>query len=85
MRVPTERELNFYKFTMQSAVTFIILDLCIFKLSQTKVKSWEVALYWGGLSGIAGYWMPSPLAGKNSQTIIEDSRETNVINSDPPQ
>lgn len=47
------------KFAMQVILTFAILTLCIGKLTMSSQAD-DKALYWGGIAGLFGWWMPSP-------------------------
>lgn len=62
-RIPTEGEFSFrnldsLKFVMQIVITFFMLMLCWNGLHHENDNT--RALYWGGLTGIIGWWMPSP-------------------------
>lgn len=70
-RIVTEQEFNFrniesLKFVMQIVITLFMLGMCWSGL-QIKDDSTR-ALYWGGLTGIIGWWMPSPGGFKNSSS-----------------
>lgn len=61
--ISSEEEFNFrnldsLRFLMQIIITLFMLGMCWSGL-QTKDESTR-ALYWGGLTGIIGWWMPSP-------------------------
>lgn len=61
--IPSEEEFNFrnldsLKFVMQIIITFFMLMLCWNGLQHEDDNT--RALYWGGLTGIIGWWMPSP-------------------------
>ncbi len=47
---------------VQIGLTFIIVGLCIGKLT---VDKQDKALYWGGIMSIVAWWMPSPGASKS--------------------
>ncbi|MGL5879317.1 MAG: hypothetical protein ACRC2V_16275 [Xenococcaceae cyanobacterium] len=46
------------KFYAQIFVSLSVLFFCMAKLNDAKGE--ELALYWGGITGIVGYWLPSP-------------------------
>lgn len=52
------------------------MSLCIYKLVTADPKDNQNALYWGGLSGILGYWLPSPTneTENDSLSVITASR-----------
>lgn len=85
MHTPTEKELTFYKFIVQVGFSAIFIFFCLFKLGFTKLKSGEQSLYWGGLIGNIGYWMPSPLQKKEGDQVAIDSKETNVFPAENQQ
>lgn len=57
------RNLDSLKFVMQVIITLLMLGMCWSGL-QTKDDATR-ALYWGGLTGIIGWWTPSPGGAKN--------------------
>jgi hypothetical protein len=55
------KRLDTWKFVIQFFFSSIVVGLCVFKLAATDAKdNPNAALYWGGLTGILGYWLPSP-------------------------
>lgn len=48
-----------WRFGVQVFFSSIVLGLCIFKLG-SPADDKNIALYWGGLSGVLAYWLPSP-------------------------
>lgn len=48
------------KFAFQAFVSSVILFFCMAKISE--VSGDELALYWGAITGILGYWLPSPVS-----------------------
>ncbi|WP_292709452.1 MULTISPECIES: hypothetical protein [unclassified Nostoc] len=48
-----------WRFGVQVFFSSIVLGLCIFKLGSPGEDK-NVALYWGGLSSVLAYWLPSP-------------------------
>lgn len=62
-QISSEQEFNIrnvdsLKFVMQIIITLFMLGMC-WRGLQIKDDSTR-ALYWGGLTGIIGWWMPSP-------------------------
>ncbi|MEH2328171.1 hypothetical protein [Nostoc sp.] len=49
-----------WRFGVQVFFSSIVLGLCIFKLGSPAEEDKNIALYWGGLSGVLAYWLPSP-------------------------
>ncbi|WP_392534787.1 hypothetical protein [Nostoc sp. C117] len=48
-----------WRFAVQVFFSSIVLGLCIFKLGSGGDDN-NIALYWGGLSSVLAYWLPSP-------------------------
>ncbi|WP_373530747.1 hypothetical protein [Nostoc sp.] len=48
-----------WRFGVQVLFSGIVMGLCIFKLG-SPADDKNVALYWGGLSSVLAYWLPSP-------------------------
>lgn len=77
------KHIELYRFLFQAAVSsFIMLfamAMLLFHPGQRRVNE---ALYASMLSGIAGWWLPSPAAKKESNIAVE-SEITNIsANSD---
>ncbi len=53
------KRLDSLKFAMQLILTAAILTLCIGKLTMSSQAD-DKALYWGGITGLFAWWMPSP-------------------------
>lgn len=53
------QRLDSLKFAMQVVLTVAVLSLCIGKL-MTNVQADDKPLYWGGITGLIAWWMPSP-------------------------
>lgn len=50
-----------WRFGVQVLFSSLVLGLCIFKLgSPSPEDDKNVALYWGGLTSVLAYWLPSP-------------------------
>ncbi|WP_292852478.1 hypothetical protein [Nostoc sp. NMS8] len=60
MKNQPERKFNqeAWRFSVQVFFSSIVLGLCIFKLGSPDNDK-NVALYWGGLSSVLAYWLPS--------------------------
>ncbi|OKH36375.1 hypothetical protein NIES2119_17155 [[Phormidium ambiguum] IAM M-71] len=55
------KKFEYWKFGVQVFFSTIVIGLCIFKLCTSDAKNEpNTALYWGGLTGILGYWLPAP-------------------------
>ncbi|WP_026082787.1 hypothetical protein [Mastigocladopsis repens] len=55
-----------WTFGVQVFFSTIVLGLCTFQLVADK-KEQNQAIYWGGLTGVLGYWLPSPSNSKNEE------------------
>ncbi|MBW4526544.1 MAG: hypothetical protein KME18_15350 [Phormidium tanganyikae FI6-MK23] len=67
------------RLSMQVAFSSIILCFCLFKLSNPN-DSQTSALYWGGVTSVLAWWMPSPggsSSSRNSTSIKAD--EVNAV------
>jgi len=64
------REIDSLKFVMQVLLTLSVLTLCVGKLVTSTITD-DKALYWGGITGIMAWWMPSP-GSKPSTKKSED-------------
>lgn len=53
------KRIDSLKFAMQIALTVAILGLCIGKMTMG-AQSDDKAIYWGGITGLVAWWMPSP-------------------------
>jgi hypothetical protein len=58
------------KFCMQAIFSTIVLGLCVFQIGSIRDKE-NIALYWGGLSSVLAYWLPSPGQTKNNKEGTE--------------
>ncbi|MBW4440446.1 MAG: hypothetical protein KME10_04265 [Plectolyngbya sp. WJT66-NPBG17] len=64
---------------MQVAFSSIVLCFCLFNLSNPN-DSQTSALYWGGVTSVLAWWMPSPggsSSSRNSTSIKAD--EVNAV------
>lgn len=66
------------RFSVQVAFSTLVLCFCLFKLSSPN-DSQSSALYWGGVTSILAWWMPSPggSPARNSASIKAD--EVNAV------
>jgi len=54
-------KLETWKFGIQVFFSTIVIGLCVFKLAEPQGQNNpNVGMYWGGLSGVLAYWLPSP-------------------------
>lgn len=80
------RELEVFKIGMQGLITIIILSFCIFKLSGfSGDRRVNESLYSSILSGIMGWWMPSPTQGGRKDGISVDTESTTIVNNQNDQ
>lgn len=56
------------KFLFQMLLSLILVGFCIVKLIDDNND--RAALYWGGLTGIIGFWLPSPHGSSGSIAAI---------------
>ena len=59
------RKTESLRLVTQIALTFIVLTLCIGKLA-TNDDDKDKALYWGGITSLVAWWMPSPGSSTNA-------------------
>ncbi|MCX7594661.1 MAG: hypothetical protein N2235_13040 [Fischerella sp.] len=53
------RRLQTWRFGIQFLFSSVMIGLCTFQLVNDKTKE-NQTLYWGGLSTVLAYWLPSP-------------------------
>lgn len=58
-----------WTFGVQVFFSTIVLGLCTFKLVAPSAPN-DQALYWGGLTGVLAYWLPSPTSSKNEEQLL---------------
>jgi hypothetical protein len=59
------KKLETWKFAVQVFFSAVVLTLCVVKLAEPNSENnSNLAMYWGGLSGVLAYWLPSPANGK---------------------
>lgn len=62
------KSLDTWKFVTQFFFSSVVVGLCVFKLAVNDGKdNQNAALYWGGLTGILGYWLPSPTSKQDDE------------------
>ncbi|MBW4615864.1 MAG: hypothetical protein KME21_21800 [Desmonostoc vinosum HA7617-LM4] len=79
-----------WKFSIQVLFSAIVLGLCVLQIGLTRDKE-NIALYWGGLSSVLAYWLPSPTQSKDDKeqmtlttsTIASANNNGNNGHSDP--
>ncbi|MGG6263440.1 hypothetical protein ACQ4M3_03670 [Leptolyngbya sp. AN03gr2] len=73
--MPTQEKV---RLSMQVVFSSIILCFCLFKLSNPN-DSQSSALYWGGVTSVLAWWMPSPggSSSRNSASVRAD--EVNAV------
>lgn len=54
------KKLDVWKFAIQVVFSAVVLALCVSKLAVDNLEAPDKSLYWGGLSGVLAYWLPSP-------------------------
>lgn len=73
------KSLDTWKFGIQVFFSSVVISLCVFKLVTANPNdNQNVALYWGGLSGILAYWLPSP-ARTQDDSVPRVTTESAVI------
>lgn len=78
------QKIPFYKFAIQAIFSSVILVFCLYQLgSQGRGKRVNESLYSSILSGIAGYWLPSPTGRRSDGDagVSIDGDSTTVINN----
>lgn len=78
------QRIDFYKFIIQAAFSTLILGFCIYQLSnQERGRRINESLYSSILSGIIGYWLPSPTSRRSDGDagVSIDGDSTTVINN----
>lgn len=68
-----------HKAIVQTVLSLAVVSLCLFKLVDKNTAAEEKALFWGGLSGILGYWLPSPPESKSQDLLVGKSPEDEVL------
>lgn len=53
------------KFGVQVFFSSVVLGLCIYQLTANDASKDNQALYWGGVTAILAWWMPSPKTEKD--------------------
>ncbi len=62
------KKMDSLRFVVQVGFSLIVLSLCIGKLTLPNQNDHDQALYWGGITGLLAWWMPSP---GNSKTVFK--------------
>jgi hypothetical protein len=58
------------RFGVQFLFSATVLFFCIYKLAIAPENQNSNALYWGGITSILAWWMPSPSSHKNNSPSI---------------
>ncbi|MBE9210001.1 hypothetical protein IQ244_26605 [Nostoc sp. LEGE 06077] len=56
---------NAWRFGVQVVFSAVVLGLCIVQLVSKPSNDQNTALYWGGVTSVLAYWLPSP--GQNRE------------------
>jgi hypothetical protein len=64
------RKMDSLKFLVQVIITIVMLSLCVFSLHKEEA---DKAIYWGGITGVIAWWMPSPGSSKAANSGEKDS------------
>ena len=73
------KNIELYRFLFQAAVSSaIMLFAMVMLLFHPGKQRVNEALYASMLSGIAGWWLPSPTGGKKESNIAVESEITNI-------
>lgn len=68
-----------YTFYMQAAISSTLVLFCMFNLTfHQKGSRGNEALYASLLSGVFGFWLPSPASASKANNIAIESEETNI-------
>lgn len=74
------KSLDTWKFGIQVFFSSVVISLCVFKLVTSNPNdNQNVALYWGGLSGVLAYWLPSPARTQDESELPKVTTESAVI------
>jgi hypothetical protein len=76
----TNHKLETYKFWIQVFFSTIVLSLCAFQLLN-KHSQENQAMYWGGLTGVLAYWLPSPSNSRESEYLASSQYSLSQTNS----
>ena len=71
-----------WRFWVQVFFSGTVLALCIFKIAfPSPSDDKNIALYWGGLSSVLAYWLPSPGQNKEDKEQMSSSLMATGLNS----
>lgn len=65
-----------WRFFVQVAFSTIVLSFSLYKLAVPGQQDSYQALYWGGVTGIMAWWMPSP--GGSSQNGSQTEKNQSI-------
>lgn len=69
-----------WRFGVQVFFSGVVLALCIFKIAVPSDEK-NIALYWGGLSSVLAYWLPSPGLNKEDKEQTSSSLMATGLNN----
>lgn len=78
-----------FRLGVQFLFSFIVLLFCVYKMASSQDEQSNNAVYWGGITSILAWWMPSPGAGKedafsmNANKVNIEKAETTVNTVSP--
>lgn len=64
-----------WRFFVQIAFSTIVLTFSLYKLAVSDQNDNYQALYWGGVTGIMAWWMPSPGNGNSASNSSQSNQE----------
>ncbi len=76
----SNNKIETYKFWIQVFFSTVVLSLCTFQLVNEDSQKNE-AMYWGGLTGVLAYWLPSPSNSRESEYLAASQYSHSETNS----
>jgi|GEM_PF-4899936 hypothetical protein len=73
-----------WRFFVQVLFSAIVLTFSLYKLSGNDQQESYQALYWGGVTGIMAWWMPSPGSGTSNGSNSQNDSQSGQIQLLPP-
>ncbi|NJL63276.1 MAG: hypothetical protein HC903_17435 [Methylacidiphilales bacterium] len=71
----SNHKIETHKFWIQVFFSTVVLSLCTFQLVN-KTSQESQAMYWGGLTGVLAYWLPSPSNSRESEQYTYASQSS---------
>ncbi|MDM9383057.1 MULTISPECIES: hypothetical protein [unclassified Chlorogloeopsis] len=62
-----------WTFGVQVFFSAVVILLCVVQIGFQRDKD-NLALYWGGLSSVLAYWLPSPTNSKEDEQLLVSNR-----------